>query len=141
MLDAAIVYSRRHQQQHLEALFEFLRIPSISTSSEHEPDIHRAAAWLTDAMRQIGFVQVAAMPTAGYPVVYGEWLGAGPNAPTVLLYGHYDVQPIDPVSEWLSPPFEPTIHGDNLYCRGRDRRQGSGLCSARRGGRLPPDRR
>jgi acetylornithine deacetylase/succinyl-diaminopimelate desuccinylase-like protein len=144
MLDAAIVYSRRHQQQHLEALFEFLRIPSISTSSEHEPDIHRAATWLTDAMQKIGLMQVAAMPTAGYPVVYGEWLGAGPSAPTVLLYGHYDVQPVDPVSEWLSPPFEPTIRGDNLYCRGAtdDKGQAYAVLAAadaylRTAGRLP----
>ena len=118
MLDAVIAYNHRHQAQHLETLSEFLRIPSISTLAEHEPDIHRAAGWLGDVMRRIGFHQVDILPTAGYPIVYGERLDAGADAPTVLLYGHYDVQPVDPISEWQSPPFEPTVRGDELFCRG-----------------------
>ena len=113
-----IAYSRLQREHYLHTLNDFLRIPSISTLPEAEPDIQRAAHWLADAMAGIGLEQVAVMPTAGYPVVYGEWLGAGPQAPTLLYYGHYDVQPVDPVDEWLSPPFEPTVRNNQLFCRG-----------------------
>jgi acetylornithine deacetylase/succinyl-diaminopimelate desuccinylase-like protein len=113
-----LAYSRSQREHYLHTLHDFLRIPSISTLPEAEPDIQRAAQWLADTMAGIGLDQVALMPTAGYPVVYGEWLGAGPEAPTLLFYGHYDVQPVDPVAEWLSPPFEPTVRNNQLFCRG-----------------------
>jgi len=113
-----IAYSRMQREHYLRTLNDFLRIPSISTLPEAEPDIQRAAHWLAGAMAGIGLEQVAVMPTAGYPVVYGQWLGAGPQAPTLLYYGHYDVQPVDPVDEWLSPPFEPTVRNNQLFCRG-----------------------
>ena len=113
-----LAYSRSRREHYVHTLNDFLRIPSISTLPEAEPDIQRAAQWLADAMTSIGLDKVALMPTAGYPVVYGEWLGAGPEAPTLLFYGHYDVQPVDPVAEWLSPPFEPTVRNNQLFCRG-----------------------
>ena len=113
-----IAYSRSQREHYLHTLNDFLRIPSVSTLPEAEPDIQRAAHWLADAMAGMGLEQVAVMPTAGYPVVYGEWLGAGSGAPTLLYYGHYDVQPVDPVDEWLSPPFEPTVRNNQLFCRG-----------------------
>ncbi len=90
-----LTYSRSQREHYVHTLNDFLRIPSISTLPEAEPDIRRAAQWLADAMTGIGLDKVALMPTAGYPVVYGEWLGAGPEAPTLLFYGHYDVQPVD----------------------------------------------
>src|SRR6185436_16837758 len=96
---------------------EFLSIPSISTLSEHKPDIQRTAEWVSKQMTGMGLKNVEIMPTGGHPVVYGEWLNA-PGKPIVLVYGHYDVQPVDPLNEWVSPPFEPTIRGENIYARG-----------------------
>lgn len=118
MLESALAYARDHRQDHLAELFDFLRIPSISTKPEAEPDIQAGATWLAAAMGRAGLQRFGIVPTSGLPLVYGEWLGAGPDAPNLLAYGHYDVQPADPVDEWLSPPFEPTIRGDDLFCRG-----------------------
>lgn len=110
-------YISEHENQFLEDLKGWLRIPSISTLPEHKGDIQRAAEYAAGQLKRIGFEQVQVIPTQGHPLVYGEWLKA-PGKPTVLVYGHYDVQPVDPVELWESPPFEPTIRGDNLYCRG-----------------------
>jgi acetylornithine deacetylase/succinyl-diaminopimelate desuccinylase-like protein len=99
-------------------LKEFLRIPSISTLPEREADMRRAAEWLAVELHDSWFEQVAVMPTERHPVVYGELLAAGGGAPTVLFYGHYDVQPVDPVDLWTSEPFEPTVRGDDLFARG-----------------------
>lgn len=118
MQDVALSYARERTQQHLDALCDFLRIPSVSTLPEAEPDMRAAAQWVADAMRRIGLEGVEIAATAGHPVVYGQWLGAGADAPTLLVYGHYDVQPVDPVDLWTSPPFEPTVRGENLYARG-----------------------
>jgi acetylornithine deacetylase/succinyl-diaminopimelate desuccinylase-like protein len=114
----AIEYARVNQDRFLAELIEFLSIPSISTQPEHKPDIERAAAWLRDRLVAAGFTKADVMPTAGHPVVYAEWLAAGPGAPTVLVYGHYDVQPPDPLDEWATPPFQPTVVGDDLFARG-----------------------
>jgi acetylornithine deacetylase/succinyl-diaminopimelate desuccinylase-like protein len=115
---AQIVESaKRGNARFLSELKEFLAIPSISTLSEHKPDIQRAADWVAQQLSGMGFKKVAVMPTAGHPVAYGEWLDA-PGKATVLVYGHYDVQPVDPLDEWISPPFVPTVRGDNLYARG-----------------------
>ncbi len=111
-------YARANQNRFLAELKEFLRIPSISTQPEHKPDVERAAAWLRDKLLAAGFPKAEVMPTRGHPVVYAEWLAAGPEAPTILVYGHYDVQPPDPLEEWNTPPFEPTIVGDDIFCRG-----------------------
>ncbi|GAC1312648.1 MAG: dipeptidase [Ktedonobacteraceae bacterium] len=110
-------YITEHEQRFLEDLKGWLRIPSISTLPEHAADIRRAAEYAVDQLKRIGFEGVEVIQTAGHPLVYGEWLKA-PGKPMLLIYGHYDVQPVDPLDLWESPPFEPTIRGDNLYCRG-----------------------
>lgn len=110
-------YITENENRFLEDLKGWLRIPSISTLPEHAGDIRRAAEYAADQLRQIGFEEVQLIHTQNHPLVYGEWLKAQ-GKPTILVYGHYDVQPVDPVELWQSPPFEPTIRGDNLYCRG-----------------------
>ncbi len=144
MTEQARAYLDTQREHYLATLFDFLRIPSISTLSEAAPDMARAAQWLAGAMAGIGLERVAIMPTAGYPVVYGEWLGAGVDAPTVLFYGHYDVQPVDPLDEWLSPPFEPTVRNNYVFCRGASDDKGQVYlvlaavdCYLRSEGRLP----
>lgn len=114
----ALEYARANQDRFLAELKEFLSIPSVSTQPEHKPDIERAAVWLRDKLLMAGFPKAEVMPTPGHPVVYAEWLAAGSEAPTVLIYGHYDVQPPDPLEVWNTPPFEPTTVGDDLFCRG-----------------------
>lgn len=118
MIDAAVSYARGQHTSYLEQLLEFLRIPSISALPDHQPDIQRAAAWLAADMARLGLEHVQVMETAGHPVVYGDWLHAGPEAYTVLLYGHYDVQLVDPLQLWETPPFDPTIRDDKVYARG-----------------------
>ena len=118
MTDAALNYARDHRQQNLQSLIDLLCIPSISTLAEHEPDMERAATWLADYLKGIGMSRAEVMPTGGHPLVYAEWLGAGAEAPTLLAYGHYDVQPVDPLAEWHTPPFEPAVRGDDLFARG-----------------------
>jgi acetylornithine deacetylase/succinyl-diaminopimelate desuccinylase-like protein len=110
-------YILENESRFIEDLKAWLRIPSISTLPEHVKDIQQAASFAADQLKQIGLEKTGLIETAGNPLVYGEWLKA-PGKRTILLYGHYDVQPVDPVSLWDSPPFEPTIKGDNLYARG-----------------------
>jgi len=110
-------YFVQHHPEYLETLKAFLRIPSISTLPEHQPDIHRAAEFVRDQLSRAGLHHAELIEGQGNPLVYAEWLGA-PGKPTLLLYGHYDVQPPDPLEEWLSPPFEPTIRNNNIYARG-----------------------
>ncbi len=116
-LSQAIEQARAQRAPHLAQLKEFLAIPSVSTLSEHQPDMQRAAEWVADQMRAMGLRSIALMPTGGHPVVYGDWLNA-PGKPTILVYGHYDVQPVDPLNEWQSPPFEATQRGEDLFARG-----------------------
>ena len=113
----AIAYARENRGRFLEELKDLLRIPSVSTLPEHKPDIERAARWVADDLNRTGMEHVEIIPTAGHPLVYGDWLHA-PGKPTVLCYGHYDVQPVDPVDEWSTPPFEPTERDGSLYARG-----------------------
>lgn len=101
----------------IRELREFLAIPSISTLPEHRADVRAAADWLCAQLRRIGMEHVELLPTAGFPVVYGDWLHAE-GAPTVLIYGHYDVQPVDPLGEWVSDPFAGDIRGEYMYARG-----------------------
>jgi acetylornithine deacetylase/succinyl-diaminopimelate desuccinylase-like protein len=101
----------------MDELFAFLRIPSVSARSEHNADTVRAAAWVHDSLTRIGF-RSEVMPTPGHPVVLAEWRKAPPGAPTVLIYGHYDVQPSEPNELWTSPAFEPTIRDGKLFARG-----------------------
>src|SRR6266849_197101 len=110
--------SQPNQPELLEGLKTFLRIPSVSTLPEHKPDIRRAAEFCVTELERGGLHSAGLIESpAGNPLVYAEWLDA-PGKPTLLLYGHYDVQPPDPLDEWTSPPFEPTVRGDNLYARG-----------------------
>jgi len=101
----------------LAELKDFLRIPSVSTLPEHVPDIQRAADFVADSLHKAGMENVEVILTSGHPLVYADWLHA-PGKPTVLCYGHYDVQPPDPLDEWISPPFEPTVRDGNIYARG-----------------------
>jgi len=109
-------YYQQHQSDFLEGLKTFLRIPSISTLSEHKPDIRRAAEFARDELRAAGLT-AELIEGEGNPLVYGERLGA-PGKPTILFYGHYDVQPPDPLDEWKSPPFEPEVRGNDIFARG-----------------------
>ncbi|MBN1660277.1 MAG: dipeptidase [Anaerolineae bacterium] len=118
MKENALEYAHAHAQKTVDALIDLLRIPSISTLPSHAGDMQRTAGWLADYLRDSGLHAVQIIPTAGYPVVYGEWLAAGEEASTVLAYGHYDVQPVDPIDEWTTPPFEPDLRGENLFARG-----------------------
>ncbi|WP_313784201.1 dipeptidase [Paenibacillus larvae] len=110
-------YMVQHQERHLEELKQFLRIPSISAVSLHKPDIEACAQWLASSLKTAGMEHVQIMPTEGHPIVYADWLHA-PGQPTVLVYGHYDVQPAEPLEAWLNPPFEPEVRGGKLYARG-----------------------
>jgi acetylornithine deacetylase/succinyl-diaminopimelate desuccinylase-like protein len=106
-----------NRDRYLDELKSMLAIPSISALPEHRSDVQRCADWCGDEMRRIGLQNVKLIDTPGYPVVYGDWLGA-PGAPTILFYGHYDVQPVDPLELWTSPPFEATIRDGEIYARG-----------------------
>ncbi|MBL8173329.1 MAG: dipeptidase [Bryobacterales bacterium] len=110
-------YTEDNRSRYVEELKEFLRIPSISTLSENKADIRRAAEFTAAQLRQAGMGNVELIEGEGNPLVYGEWVQA-PGKPTLLFYGHYDVQPPDPLNEWISPPFEPEIRGENIYARG-----------------------
>jgi len=112
-----MTYYQEHRSDFLEGLKTFLRIPSISTFPENKPDIRRAAEFVLGELRGAGMTSAELIEGDGNPLVYGEWLGA-PGKPTVLFYGHYDVQPPDPLEEWKSAPFEPTVRGDDLFARG-----------------------
>src|SRR6266566_4986832 len=110
-------YIDARRDQHLAELFELLRIPSVSAKSEHKPDIERGANWVAGNLRAAGFQHVEIVPTALHPLVYAESLEA-PGKPTILFYGHYDVQPADPLDLWTSPAFDPTVRNGNLFGRG-----------------------
>jgi acetylornithine deacetylase/succinyl-diaminopimelate desuccinylase-like protein len=107
----------REERRIRDELDEFLRIPSVSARSEHNADTARCAEWLATRLREIG-MQATVHQTPGHPIVLGEWRKAGPGAPTVLVYGHYDVQPVEPLELWTSPPFQPTVRDGKLYARG-----------------------
>jgi len=119
MSTAAVDYARQNQQRFLSELKELLRIPSVSTLPDHNQDVRRAADFVAAEMKGIGLenVEVISVRPGGHPLVYGDWLHAS-GKPTVLCYGHYDVQPPDPLDEWKSPPFDPTERNQNIYARG-----------------------
>ncbi len=116
-MDNVISYIESNKERYLSELKTFLAIPSVSSQSNHDGDMQVCAQWVAEHMKSIGMNNISIMPTGGHPVVYSEWLDA-PGAPTVLLYGHYDVQPVDPLNLWTSPPFDMTIRGENIYARG-----------------------
>ena len=116
-MNNVIDFINTNRDRYVDELKEYLAIPSISALPEHAPDVKRAAEWSADEMRRIGMHNVRLIDTPGFPVVYGDWLGAE-GAPTILFYGHYDVQPVDPVALWDSPPFEATVRDGEIYARG-----------------------
>lgn len=123
-----IEHARSQHARFRSGLSEFVSIPSISTLSEHAASMQRAAEWMQQEMQRSGLDNVQIIPTAGQPVVYGERMSA-PGHPTVLVYGHYDVQPVDPLDEWLSPPFAPEIRGEYLFGRGASDMKGQCLAA------------
>lgn len=128
-LNQALEYAADNKQKFLDEMAELIAIPSISTNSEAVPDIERAAEWLKTKLIALGFEKVKIMPTDGLPVVFGEHMQAGEDAPTMLVYGHYDVQPADPLDLWDSEPFKATINGDVLYARGSSDMKGQIIAS------------
>ncbi len=128
-LSPALRYLQQHHDRFLAELEAFLRIPSVSTTPRHKEDMAHAANWVADNLRAIGAREVAVFPTAGHPVVYGAFAAAQPQAPTILIYGHYDVQPPDPLEAWESPPFEPAVRGERLYARGATDMKGQVMAS------------
>ncbi|PTM58023.1 dipeptidase [Desmospora activa] len=117
-------YLRENQDRYLAELVELLRIPSVSTDPAYQEEVRRAAVWVANRMRQAGIADAQVMETDGHPVVYGEWMKAE-DKPTLLIYGHYDVQPADPLEEWSSPPFEPRIKNGRVYARGASDMKGN----------------
>src|ERR1700730_2862015 len=117
MASSAVEFARNNQQRFLSELKDLLRIPSVSTLDEHKSDVRKAADYVANELRRIGMQHVEVIPTKGHPLIYADWLNA-PGKPTVLCYAHYDVQPAEPLDEWISPPFEPTERNSNIYARG-----------------------
>src|SRR5215510_11229177 len=113
----ALAYARAHRKESLTELGDFIRFPTVSAEPKHEGDMRRCANWLAGHLRRIGLDDVRVGPTRGHPLVYASWQGAQ-RRPTLLIYGHYDVQPADPLPEWSSPPFAPTVRGNDLFGRG-----------------------
>lgn len=129
MLQKALEFASQNNERFLAELKEVLMIPSISTDPEHKADMQKAAEWMAAQLGTIGMDNVQIMPTGGHPVVYADWTGAGKSASTVMIYGHYDVQPADPLELWKTSPFEPTVRGENLYARGSADMKGQVLAS------------
>ena len=117
MPSSAVEYALQNHSRFLEELKSLLRIPSVSTLPEHKDDCRKAAQWLVARVQRMGMEHVRLIETEGHPLVYADWLHAA-GKPTALLYGHYDVQPPDPLDEWVSPPFEPEERNGNIYARG-----------------------
>lgn len=117
MSERWIEYLHEHRNRFVGEFLDLLRIPSISTDPESKGEVRRAAEWTANRLRQAGIEGVRIMETAGHPVVYGEWLQA-PDRPTILFYGHFDVQPVDPLHLWTNPPFEPVIRDGKVFARG-----------------------
>lgn len=117
-LDTALAYLRDHADEHLAGLDEFLRIPSVSADPQRRGDVRRAAQWIADELTRIGAEHAIITDTSSHPVVTADWLHAGPDAPIAIVYCHYDVQPVDPLDEWVRPPFEPRYEDDIVYARG-----------------------
>ena len=117
MSQATDSFIEQNKTRLLDELKAFLRIPSVSTLPEHAADVQRAARFVADSLKAVGLENVEIIPTAKHPLVYADWLHAS-GKPTVLCYGHYDVQPPDPLDEWITPPFDPTLRDGNIYARG-----------------------
>lgn len=132
------------EQEHIDEVLDLLRIPSVSTSPEHKPDMQRTAEWVAERMKRAGVPDVRIAQSAGHPSVLGRW-HVSDDQPTILVYGHYDVQPAEPLELWESPPFEPRVDGDYIYARGSSDMKGNLLtviqgveASAKANGGKPP---
>lgn len=117
-MENIVKYINENQNIFIEELKDFLRIPSISTNPENKGDVKKCAEFVKQHLESVGMENIKIYETGGHPVVYGDYLKAGKDKPTVLIYGHYDVQPADPLELWTDPPFEPVIKGENIYARG-----------------------
>ena len=117
-MDKIIKYIESNKDRYLEELKDFLSIPSISNEEAHKDDVKKACSWLEIHLKSIGLDNVTVYQTEGHPIVYADCMKAGNDKPTVLVYGHYDVQPVDPLELWTNPPFEPTVIGNKIYARG-----------------------
>ncbi|MFA7360985.1 MAG: dipeptidase [Candidatus Kapaibacterium sp.] len=117
-MEKIIKYIESNKDRYLEELKDFLSIPSISNEEAHKDDVKKACSWLENHLKGIGLDNVTVYQTEGHPIVYADCLKAGNDKPTVLVYGHYDVQPVDPLDLWTNPPFEPTVIGNKIYARG-----------------------
>ncbi|MDE0072058.1 MAG: dipeptidase [Caldilineaceae bacterium] len=142
-MNAYRTYLDGNQDRYLDELLDFLRIPSISALPERAGDVARAGQWVAQRLSSAGAENVEVLPTGGHPVVYGDWLHAE-GKPTILVYGHFDVQPVDPVELWTHPPFEPTVVDGRVYARGASDDKGNMLAPIlaveallRRGGAAP----
>jgi len=129
-LQTALEYAKQNRERFLNDLNEALRIPSISTDADYKAETRHAAEWMANYLKKLGMENVEVMPTDndGHPVVYGDYIKK-PGAPTVLIYGHYDVQPADPLELWETGPFEPEVRGDLLYARGSSDMKGQVLAT------------
>jgi acetylornithine deacetylase/succinyl-diaminopimelate desuccinylase-like protein len=117
-MEKVINYLKTNEQSFVDAWVDLLKIPSISADPAYQAEIEKGAKWCENRLNSLGLENVAVRQTVGCPVVYGDWLHAGADKPTVLIYGHYDVQPPDPIEGWTTPPFEPTIRDGKMYARG-----------------------
>lgn len=117
-MEEVLQFARENQESNLEELLAFLAIPSVSTQPKHQPDVRQAANWLAGKMSEAGMENIQVIEYGGHPLVYSDWLHAGESAPTVLIYGHYDVQPAEPFDLWQSHPFEPQLRDEFIYARG-----------------------
>ncbi len=122
-LDSLRDIFKKNEKQALKDYFTFLSFQSISSEPSHKGQVDACAAWLTAYLQKIGF-KTELWPTQGHPVIYAENLEAGPKKPTLLIYNHYDVQPVDPLNEWVSPPFDPTVREGQVYARGAEDNKG-----------------
>lgn len=111
-------YLDSEYDRFLGEYFDFIRIPSVSALPQHAADVRKAGEWVVDRLKSAGVEHVELMETGGHPVVYGDWLHAGDDKPTIMIYGHFDVQPVDPIELWDTPPFEPTIRDGKVFARG-----------------------
>ena len=121
-------FIENEKARYLTELKEFLSIPSISSVPENKEDCLRCANWLADHIKSIGITDTRVIPTEGHPIVFAQWLGAGTGKPTILIYGHYDVQPVDPLELWTNPPFEPTVVNNKIFARGTADDKGQVFC-------------
>ncbi|MCK5203562.1 MAG: M20/M25/M40 family metallo-hydrolase, partial [Desulfobacterales bacterium] len=119
-------YLETNQDRYLKELLEFLRLPSVSSLQAHKADVQKAAEWVAARLQAAGLENVQVLPTGGHAVVYGEWLHV-PDKPTVMIYGHFDTQPVDPLELWSQPPFEPVVEEERVYARGASDDKGNML--------------